>query len=416
MSQTIGRLGLFDAYGIELEYMIVDKDSLQVRPIADQVLQQLNGGSPCREVALGPIAWSNELVKHVIELKANGPTPDLLKLHQDCIGAIRQLNDLLDKTYHAKLLPSAMHPLFDPDRETQLWQDDDAEIYETYDRIFGCKGHGWSNLQSIHINLPFSSDQEFNDLHQAIRLVLPILPALAASSPMVEGKRGSSLDTRLLTYAQNQRRIPAIIGSIIPEVIASPADYERQILQPMYDAIRPHDPEGILQYEWLNSRAAIAKFEKSCIEIRILDIGECPGSDFAIIYFTTALLKWLIYHQKDALQASKQVSSAQLKTILMQLLHQGPTSLITDRDFLQCFAQEQPLSFRQLCLSLTKQEQIRTQIPRPFQEKLNVMLSSGNLAERILKSLPESATKPQIEHVYHQLASCLEGDKLYEPK
>lgn len=40
-------LSLFSAFGIELEYMIVDAQSLDVRPIADEVMQ-LEAGSRYR--------------------------------------------------------------------------------------------------------------------------------------------------------------------------------------------------------------------------------------------------------------------------------------------------------------------------------------------------------------------------------
>ena len=39
----------------------------------------------------------------------------------------------------------------------------------------------------MHVNLPFADDAQFARLHAAIRLVLPLLPALAASSPIAEG-------------------------------------------------------------------------------------------------------------------------------------------------------------------------------------------------------------------------------------
>ena len=32
-------LALFEAFGVELEYMIVDKDSLAVKPVADELLK-----------------------------------------------------------------------------------------------------------------------------------------------------------------------------------------------------------------------------------------------------------------------------------------------------------------------------------------------------------------------------------------
>lgn len=56
-------LHAFDGYGIELEYMIVDRDTLAVRPIADRLVGE-DG-----EVSRGHYAWSNEVVLHVIELK-----------------------------------------------------------------------------------------------------------------------------------------------------------------------------------------------------------------------------------------------------------------------------------------------------------------------------------------------------------
>ena len=74
----------------------------------------------------------------------------------------------------ARLMPTAMHPWMDPNR-VQLWPHGTRVVYETFDRIFSCKGHGWANLQSQQINLPFASDEEFARLHAAIRFLLPIL-------------------------------------------------------------------------------------------------------------------------------------------------------------------------------------------------------------------------------------------------
>ena len=42
---------LFEAYGIELEYMLVEPRSLEIRPVADQVLQAL-AGEPAAEVEI----------------------------------------------------------------------------------------------------------------------------------------------------------------------------------------------------------------------------------------------------------------------------------------------------------------------------------------------------------------------------
>src|SRR5690606_24570983 len=71
-SMTAKKLSLFEGFGIELEYMIVDRERLDVLPAADRVLER-EAGAPVHEVEVGPVAWSNELVAHVIEIKTNGP-------------------------------------------------------------------------------------------------------------------------------------------------------------------------------------------------------------------------------------------------------------------------------------------------------------------------------------------------------
>ena len=57
-------------------------------------------------------------------------------------------------------------------------------------------------------------------------------------------------------------------GRVIPEPVFDKKSYEEQIFQRIYADIAPHDPQGILQHEWLNSRGAIARFDRNAIEIR----------------------------------------------------------------------------------------------------------------------------------------------------
>jgi carboxylate-amine ligase len=177
---TPTRLHLFQAYGVELEYMIVDRDTLQVQPITDELLKSVLGqyGSDFEN---GMVTWSNELVMHVVELKSTKPENNFSALENQFVENIKRINGILS-TSNAMLMPAAAHPFMDPVNETKLWPHDNNDVYEIYNTIFDCKGHGWSNLQSTHLNLPFYDDKEFAKLHAAIRLVLPILPALCASS------------------------------------------------------------------------------------------------------------------------------------------------------------------------------------------------------------------------------------------
>ena len=61
-----------EVFGVELEYMIVDRTSLDVSPVADRVLEAA-AGEIVGDVELGEISWSNELALHVIELKTSQP-------------------------------------------------------------------------------------------------------------------------------------------------------------------------------------------------------------------------------------------------------------------------------------------------------------------------------------------------------
>jgi carboxylate-amine ligase len=123
------------------------RDSLSVRPLAERLL--IDGEGQLRnEVEHGVIAWSNELVSHVIELKTNGPAPGLNGLadrfHQDVVV----INDAL-AAHGAFLLPTAMHPLFDPATETRLWPHGQKTIYQAYDphlRVF----RAWVVERPVH--------------------------------------------------------------------------------------------------------------------------------------------------------------------------------------------------------------------------------------------------------------------------
>jgi len=104
---------LFDALGIEIEYMLVDRDTLNVRPLADVVLSSLAGGQPTSEISVGPISWSNELTLHLIELKTSDPAEEVVSLPCQFENAIGDLNPVL-QAHHLRLLPTGMHPWMNP--------------------------------------------------------------------------------------------------------------------------------------------------------------------------------------------------------------------------------------------------------------------------------------------------------------
>ncbi len=414
MSETPARtLHLFEGYGIELEYMIVDRQTLAVRPICDQVLALLAGGETVNEVSLGRIDVSNELVMHVIEFKCNGPQPDLVRMSRSFQEQIHRINEILADRWDAQLLPTAMHPLMKPLEETRLWPHGQQKIYQTYDRIFNCRGHGWSNLQSIHINLPFHGDEEFGKLHAAIRLVLPLLPGLAASSPIVEGRVTGKADNRLDFYSQNQKRIGSIIGQIIPEKVFTQADYQRVVYDNIKRDIAPHDPDEVLEEEWLNSRGAIARFDRDAIEIRLLDIQESVAADFAVISLVVSLVKSLVDEKWLALSEQKKIDEAGLREVLMGAIAAGEAYRIEHPGLLACFKQKVPINLGRLWRSLAE-ELIHCEYQvRDFAENVKVILEKGTLSTRMKEQLGAEPSREAIVETYRELGACLDAGKIY---
>jgi len=408
---------LFEGFGVELEYMIVDRATLAVKPVADEVLRAVAGAYES-EVEVGALRWSNELVLHVIELKTNGPAASLERLPDLFAAHVARINELL-APHRARLMPTGMHPWMDPLRETRLWPHEYSPVYETFNRIFSCRGHGWANLQSIHLNLPFGDDAEFARLHAAVRLVLPILPALAASTPLVEGRLTGRLDNRLEAYRTNARRIPSVTGRVIPEPVFSRAAYETQILRRMYDDIAPHDPEGILQYEWLNARGAIARFDRQTIEIRVLDAQESPRAETAILAAVVAVLRALADERWADLTAQTAWPVAPLETIFRAAIQEAERARVSDPAYLAMFG----LHGVRECTAGALWAHLLAEVLPPVEgaapfwaEPLRTILAEGTLARRVVEALGGDLSRARLAAVYGELCDCLSENRVFHAR
>ena len=407
-------LHLFEGYGIEIEYMIVARDTLDVLPVCDEVLRAV-AGDYVSDVEGDDIDWSNELVLHVIELKTAEPAPALAglaaKFHRDLLT----INGLLD-AHGGRLMPSAMHPWMDPHRQTRLWPHDYSPVYQTFDRIFDCRGHGWANLQSVHINLPFAGDEEFGRLHAAIRLILPILPAIAASSPLADGRITGHLDTRLDTYRGNARRVPSVSGQVIPEPVFTKADYHADILARIYADISPLDPEGILQHEWLNARGAIARFERDAIEIRLLDTQECPTADLAVAAVVIAAVRTLVDERWVSFADQCRFAVEPLDAVLHSTTRDGEAAIIADPEYLAALGMnDQRCSAGELWSHLAANCLPADVVDNgEWQRALAHISSQGSLARRITRRVGPDPDHARLFEVYGELCDCLDRDDLFD--
>ncbi|WP_179022388.1 glutamate-cysteine ligase family protein [Winogradskyella forsetii] len=402
---------LFEVYGVELEYMLVKNDTFKVAPKVDELLT-LKAGKLKADIENGDIAWSNELVAHVIELKTNGPTKSTDNLATKFHDNILEIDALL-KPLNLQLLGSAAHPLMNPNTDTQLWKHSYSEVYALYNTIFNCKGHGWSNVQSTHINLPFYDDKEFEKLHAAIRVILPLLPGLCASSPILEGQITGFKDTRLEFYKTNQKEIPELTGLVIPERVFSKLDYYTTIFEPIKGAIRPYDTNKILDQHFLNSRGAIARFDRNAIEIRLMDIQECPKADIAICALVIEVLKALVNKEFCTLQAQKVWTKQDLSVILNDAIKQGEGSIIENKLYLKLFGLNDTETVNQVWRHLY--HTVKPKLHQSHHEAIEIILKEGTLSTRLLKAVGNDTSEKHIISVYQQLQNCLITNQLFHP-
>ncbi len=402
-------LHLFEGYGIEIEYMIVDRDTHQVDPKCDWLLHSFTGTYE-PEVEGDLLNWSNELALHVVEIKTNGPTNSLHSLAGAFQKDIVRINNRL-KQKNARLMPTAMHPGMDPYWETRLWPHEYNEVYKTFNQIFDCRGHGWSNLQSMHLNFPFCGDEEFGRLHAAIRILLPLLPALAASSPIVEFKRNGILDNRMQFYGYNAAKIPSVTGMVVPEDVFTQDEYQTRILQPLYQELAPHDPNGVLQHEWANARGAIARFDRNTIEIRVLDTQECPQADIAIAWMISKILQTLAEERWSLWEQQKRMETAPLADLLYNTSARGMNALIDDPEYTNLFGYDLNTNTTTGDLWYYLYSQISNAIKPEeecFREPLEIMVNHGSLSTRINRRLLGEPSPNEILLVYSELCECLE--------
>jgi carboxylate-amine ligase len=391
-------LHLFEAFGIELEYMIVDRGTLDVKPVADELLKAMTGSYS--DFENGMVTWSNELVLHVIEIKCTKPEGDLGRLAEAFHENVQLINQVLTK-WNAMLLPTAAHPLMDPKVHTVLWPHDNNDIYSLYNKMFDCRGHGWSNLQSTHLNLPFNGDNEFGRLHAAIRVLLPLLPALCASSTVLDGKLTTDLDARMNFYRHNQKSIPSITGLVIPEQVFTQHEYGELIYDRIAKDIAAFNEEDILDPVWVNSRGAMARFDRGSIEIRVMDIQECPSADMSIQNFVIGLLKTLASGNYDRQTA---ITTEDLAAILDDTICKGMNAVVSNQQWLDLFGIPGPCTVQRILESIGEPD-----------KNVQLILREGNLSSRILRSLNGDTSQGAIHRTWKELSKCLETNTMFIP-
>ena len=389
-----------EVMGPEHEFSLVD-EKLKPLPIVDKVIKSYCGKT-VNFVEQPDFTFGKELQLHVMELKANEPfkSPQLFE------GVIQQgvleISSFLEK-YNAYLLGTGMHPLLKLE-ETAIWPHRHRKIYEEYGKLFNLEQHGWLNIQSFHLNLPYSNEDEGVELHNFLAGLCAYLPAISASSPICEGETGPYVDNRLWFYKTNQAEVQSIVGDVVPEYVASFNRYMEDVVgKYSRDLAQAGVGKPLLFKEWVNSRGVIFRFDRRAIEVRVLDEQECIKSDVALSCFIRAALRGLIANQEELQSHDILVSdfnSAISEGLNGMVLHPKGKTV---RDICRYF-------FKIASENATEDE-------KQYLWLIRKRIENGNLSElireRVMRKAQKTGFAEAIRSIYSRLIKCLIDNQPY---
>lgn len=390
----------FDLIGLEYTWMLVDRSTLRAAPRAEEVLREVVGkGSRNLEWSAGPAA-------HLLRL---APAPSAAwnnAVELQVAQEVRTVGLALAERQLA-LLPSGAHPTFDPRKETITWQDETTSLAA---RTIGCDTHGWANALCAMVELPFGTDEEFSRLHAALRMVLPIVPALSAASPLQEGRWNSALDGALVAQMEHAGRIPQLVGPFVPESVVGQEEYYREVLGPIAQALAEHDRSGTVDHQLWNRRAVIARFDRATLQLRIADMQECPAADTAIAEMVVTVTKAMLAGRWVSNYLQRAWHETDLAAILKDTMQHGGSAVISNKDYL--------LMFGLLRESATASElwrhlyqQFRQELSEPTRLRIAHILDRGCLAQRIYARIGDVPSPDRIASLCRELICCLEDDR-----
>ena len=393
--------GTLEVLGPEHEFSIID-EKLTPLPIVDKVIRDVHGRL-VNCASLGACSFGKELQAHVAEFKANKPFVSPVVFEETMQNTVSSILGIIESRYNARLLGSGMHPFLRLS-DAKIWSHRDRGIYAAMSRIFNLSQHGWLNIQSFQLNLPYRNETEAVRLYSALTNILPYLPAIAASSPIYESRKGAYLDNRLHFYLTNQLEVPSITGSLIPEYVNSFEEYEKTTVRQYSEELaKLKAPRCLLNKEWLNSRGAIIRQDRKAIEIRVLDEQESVKSDVALSCFIRAALRGILsdveYPYLSHLTLVQNFKQTMRKGLQARVQHpKGKTA-------------------GEVCLHL-----LRTALSNATDEEKRYLpiikqrIDGGNLSNIILRDVAKKAQKTDLKEAifttYSHLADCLEKNQV----
>lgn len=405
---------MFSQFGTTLDFMIVEANSLAPKPLSQELMTRF--GAPGKHLLnRGMFSWKSRPQPHMIRLQSTQPVLNLNVLDHGVADEVRLINHLLSE-FNSRLMPGGVHPLATEEKLEYL---EPTVGQRMFSRYFSCLGHGWRNTCSSYLDLPFEDDEAFTRLHAAVRVILPIIPALTASSPFIEGRFTGRMSNRFHLETDRFADHPVLCGNLIPEPVFTEKRYRETIFQDILNAFHSSDPNtnGVASEdpdpEKFNRRGAVPFFSDHFLRLRLTDPQECPAADMAVFKLIIEAIRALTQEVFSTHEEQLRAPMGDLTGIIRDAAVGGLKTEVISSGYLAFFGMDEPATIGSIWKHLY--EHLSKDPVRPlamYEHELSVILEQGSLAERLLTVLGENPQPEKIRTVWGNLCDCLDQNRL----
>lgn len=395
MATTTGDHRLFEAIGVRITFALVQRLSLEFAQTPNEVPDAL------QQDGNAAITWSPGAGPHLWEVYNQQMARRVSPLQRRMNTEVRHQATAIERA-GLRLLPGGGHPwmAMPPGSTTSP-----APLAE---RIFALRSYAHAIGQPLRISVSFRGDGEFTKLFAAVRLLLPIIPAIAAASPFVNGAANGMLNNRLHAW-HTADRPTGLIGPLIPEAAFTEEDYYRTINAPLAQALAEVDALDLLGHDLANTRGAVATFDPGHVSIRMADTQESVVASLAVAEMIVAVLRALVKGRWVSTYLQRAWHEQDLQHVLEPVIRDADEAVITDRNYPVMFGlmDQEGITAGKLWQHLFVE--LYSDLSEATRSHMAHILEHGCLARRILRRTGPTPDLGQLRSAYDDLAGHLTG-------
>lgn len=403
------RHGLFEAYGFAWGCCAVDRNSMEVLPALPDPLR--TEVATDQEAIKRDILLSSSFSGHTLTLLNGRSVRKPAKWGRKVLLRTAAFAPWLHD-HNALFMGGGAHPFLSPAnvRAGAAWS---PEQRAALARLTDPLAHAWTNDQAFRLDLRFETPSEFAKLHAAVRVLLPVLPALTAASPVLEGRDAGYQSARLQARLSAFDRAPALIGPFVPEAVFDQESHDREVLVPIARAAASSDRQQGLDPLALNARAATVDFERGVLTIHAVDGQESPSTNMAVAEFIIAVLKALVSGRWVSTYLQRAWSAEDLRAILLDTIRDGDSATLSSGDHLLMFGLMKQGEMPALKLWQHLFVELYSDLSDNARQHIGTILEHGTLATRLRNRIGSSFEQDAIRTAYRGMAECFAADRAF---